>query len=141
MLNLNPYLHFNGNAEEVMVFYKTVFNSEFTNLQRYGDTPGSEKMAAPEREKILHISLPVGKGDTIIMATDILEMMQPTYVTGTNIYLCINAESEQEVDRLFMELSAGGSIKMPVNKMMWGAYFGMCKDKFGTQWMISYEHK
>lgn len=141
MLHLNPYLHFDGNAEEAMNFYKIVFNSEFTILQRFGDNPGSEKMPAADRDKVMHISLPVGKGDTVIMATDIIEMMRPSFVIGTNFYICIHAESEQEVDRLFAALSADGEIKMPVNKMMWGAYFGICKDKFGIQWMISYEHK
>ncbi|MDP4263697.1 MAG: VOC family protein, partial [Bacteroidota bacterium] len=28
---------------------------------------------------------------------------------------------------------------MPLDKMFWGAYFGMCTDKFGIQWMVSYD--
>jgi len=30
---------------------------------------------------------------------------------------------------------------MPLNKTFWDAYFGMCRDRFGVQWMINYELK
>jgi PhnB protein len=60
--------------------------------------------------------------------------------TGTNFYVSINAESEEEADKLFNGLSAGGQVFMPLEKTFWGSYFGMCKDKFDIQWMMSYEY-
>jgi PhnB protein len=46
--------------------------------------------------------------------------------------------SDREADKVFAALSGNGVIEMPMNKTFWGAYFGMCIDKFGVQWMINY---
>jgi PhnB protein len=138
MISINPYLNFAGNTEEALNFYKSVFGGEFIALQRFKDIPGNEKLSANEQEKIMHVSLPLGK-DNMIMATDTLESMGQTLSPGNNFYICISSESEEETDRLFKGLSAGGKIEMPLAKTFWGAYFGMCVDKFKVQWMISYE--
>lgn len=125
-----------GNTEAAMNFYKSVFGGEFMTFSRYKDVPGGEKMIDAEKEKIMHASLPVG--GNIIMGTDMLESMGHSLITGNNVSICIEAESEQEVDRLFQALSAGGKVEMPANKTFWGAYFGMCIDKFGIKWMLNY---
>ncbi len=139
MLGINPYLHFPGNAEKAMNFYRSVFGGEFSIFQRYGDISGAEKMTADDREKIIHISLPLVNGHTI-MATDMLDsMMGLPFEAGNNFHICVHAESEKEADRLFTHLSAGGAVLMPMNKTLWGAYFGMCRDAFNIQWMINYD--
>lgn len=135
MINCNPYLHFMGNTEAAMNFYKSIFGGEFTALSRFKDVAGGEKMTAEDQEKIIHISLPMGKGNSI-MATDMLESMGQSLVTGNNFHISINAESDEEVERLFQALSKDGKVEMPLNKTFWGSYFGMCKDRFGIQWMI-----
>jgi PhnB protein len=140
MLQLNPYLHFMGNTETALNFYRSVFGGEFSIFSRFGDVPGGEKMPVADQQKIMHVSLPVGKSNTI-MATDMLESMGQSLIAGNNFHICIEAESEGEVDRLFGQLSAGGKVEMPLNKTFWGAYFGMCQDKFGIQWMINYTMK
>jgi PhnB protein len=139
MLQINPYLHFMGNTEEAMHFYKSVLGGEFSIFSRFKDLPGGENMSAEEQEKIMHISLTTKSGVTI-MATDALKSMEQRVDIGNNIHLCIQAASEAEVDGLFAGLSAGGKVEMPVNKTFWGAYFGMCQDKYGVQWMINYTY-
>jgi len=37
MALINPYIHFNGNAEEAFTFYKSVFGGEFSKVSRYKD--------------------------------------------------------------------------------------------------------
>ena len=140
MLTINPYLNFNGNTEEAFNFYKSVFGGEFTALQRYRDMPEGSKLSLEEQEKIMHISLPVGRS-TVLMATDALESMGQKLVEGNNFYLMIEAESKDQVYRLFYELSAGGEVTMPLQVTFWGAFFGQFKDKYGIQWMVSYEIK
>jgi PhnB protein len=140
MLSINPYLHFMGNTEVAMNFYKSVFGQEFNTFTRFKDVPGGEKMAVRDQGKIMHVSLPVGSANAI-MATDMLESMGHSLIAGNNFHICIEAESEAEVDKLFNKLSADGKVSMPLNKTFWGAYFGMCQDKFGIQWMINYEFK
>jgi PhnB protein len=53
--------------------------------------------------------------------------MGHTLTTGNNFYVTVYTESEAEADRIFPAISEGGTIKMPLNKTFWGAYFGMCK--------------
>ena len=136
MTALNTYLNFNGNTEEVFNFYRSVFGGEFATLQRFKDTPDADKMPASEQEKIMHVALPVG--NNVLMGTDVPGSM-PQVTTGTNMSICINADSKEETDKLFNGLSAGGQITMPLDKMFWGAYFGMLTDKFGIQWMVNFD--
>lgn len=137
MHNFNPYLNFMGNTEDAMNFYKSVFGGEFTLFHRYGDVPGGEKMSAQDQKKIIHISLAINKSMTI-MATDTLESMGQPLTAGNNFHIHLQAENEPEADRLFAGLSAGGKVEMPMNKTFFGAYFGMCQDKFGICWMINF---
>lgn len=139
MAAINPYLNFNGNTEEAFNFYKSVFGGEFAGLMRFKDTPEAAKLSAPEQDKIMHIALPIGNGN-ILMATDALESMGQTLTVGNNFHLTISPESEEEADRLFQALSAGGQVRMPMQKTFWGDYFGMLTDKFGIQWMVSYDY-
>jgi PhnB protein len=73
------------------------------------------------------------------MATDSLESMGQTVVPGNNFHIVVHTDSEEETDILFAKLSNGGEIEMPLNRTFWGAYFGMCRDKFGIQWMINFD--
>lgn len=140
MLSINPYLNFKGNTEEAMRFYKKILGGEFTLVTRYGEIPGGDKMPEPDRQKINHITLTLPNG-SVIMATDVLEFMDDRVTMGTNFFIIIHTENEEETDRLFNALSENGKIEVPVNKTFWGAYFGMCVDRFGVQWMINYSYK
>lgn len=137
MLTITPYLHFMGNSEEAMTFYKSVLGGEFTIVGRFKDVPGGEKMSSADQQKLMHISLTLPNGG-VIMATDILESMEHTLVVGNNYHICLHTKSEAETDKCFNALAAGGKVTMPLNKTFWGAYFGMCTDKYNIQWMINY---
>jgi PhnB protein len=140
MATLNPYLNFNGNTEEAFNFYKSVFGGEFISLQRFSDTPHGESMPANEKHKIMHVALPVGKGN-ILMGTDLLESQGQTLKQGNNYHLSLHPESKDEADQLFNGLAAGGQVTMPLEMAFWGDYFGMCVDKFGISWMVNYAGK
>jgi PhnB protein len=139
MVAINPYLNFPGNTEEAFNFYKSVFGGEFMALQRFKDTPEADKLPAGDQEKIMHVALPIGRGN-ILMATDALESMGQTLNMGNNFSLTINVDSKDEADNLFISLSAGGKVTMPLQDAFWGAYFGMLTDKFGIQWMVNYDY-
>ena len=143
MATINPYLNFNGNAEEAFNFYKSVFGGEFTNFHRFkdipADTPGCGDLSESDKEKVMHVSLPIGDGN-VLMASDTLEAYGKLVTNGNNFSISINAESKDETDRLFNGLSDGGRVIMPLADAFWGAYFGMFEDKFGIQWMVNYEY-
>lgn len=137
MIVVNPYLNFNGTTQEAFDFYKSVFGGDFSLVQRFKDTPFGEKMADKEKDMIMHIALPVGKGTTL-MGTDSLESQGQSLNVGNNFSLTIHTESEEEADKYFNAISAGGQVTMPLEKAFWGDYFGMCVDKFGIQWMVTH---
>ncbi len=138
MITINPYLNFPGNTEEAFNFYKQVFGGEFLTVQRFKDTPESARVPEHEKDKLMHIALAVGN-NTLLMGTDALESMGHSVTMGTNHHLSIDTESEAEAQKLYDNLSAGGKATIPMGKMFWGAYFGMCTDKFGVQWMVSFD--
>jgi len=134
---LNPYLNFNNNTEEAFNFYKSVFGGEFAMVMRFKDIPAEYKGPAHEDNKIMHISLPI-PGCGMLMGSDVPEQMGKV-VTGNNIQLSLTPSSKEEADKLFNGLSAGGQVTMPMADAFWGAYFGMCEDKFGIRWMINFD--
>lgn len=139
MATLNPYLNFPGNTEEAFNFYKSVFGGSFATLQRFKDTPESGRVPANEKDKLMHVALPVGKGNTL-MATDALESMGHKVTVGNNIQLSLETESKEEAEKLFKGLSTGGKVTMALADTFWGAHFGMVIDKFGIQWMVNYTY-
>lgn len=138
MLGVNPYFNFMGTTEEAMKLYKSVFGGELI-LSKFKDVPGGEKMSAEDQEKIIHSSLTINKSTTL-MATDLLESMAQKLSLGNNTHVCIQAETEAEANKFFEGLSKGGKVTMPMNKTFWGAYFGMCLDKYGISWMINFTY-
>lgn len=139
MQNTDIYLHFNGQSEEAFKFYKSIFGGEFITAHRYKEMPGSDKMNAEDREKFMHISMRITPFTTL-MATDLPTREDQSLRMGNNIHICLQAESEKEANKLFQALSKGGKIGMPMGKTFWGAYFGMCEDKFGILWMINFNY-
>ncbi len=137
MPTFHPYLNFDGNAAEAFDFYKSVFGGEFAAKQKMSDAPGTESLPDSEKDRIMHIALPLASG-TILMASDCVPSAGHVLNPGNNVYINIAADSREEADRLFNGLSAGGDIEMPMADMFWGDYFGSFKDKFGIQWMINF---
>jgi PhnB protein len=139
MKALNPYLTFKGNCEMAFNFYKSVFGNEFITVSRFGEMPLTNglKTLDADKNKIMHIALPLSK-DNILMGSDTGGEWAPTTIIGNNVSLSITAESKEEADRLFDQLSAGGKATMPMNDTFWGEYFGMLTDKFDINWMISF---
>ena len=138
MIKVNAYITFNGNCEEAFSFYKSVFGGDFLYIGRYKDVPQTDRQTFQRvnDEKIMHVTLPIGK-ETIIMGCDNPEANEQTTSTGSNISLSIDIDTKAEADRLFNELSVGGQVKMAMSQTFWGAYFGVLTDRFGINWLIN----
>ncbi|MBV9963675.1 MAG: VOC family protein [Parafilimonas sp.] len=135
MFHLVPYLHFNGEAEEVLNFYKDVFDGEILVISRYGDSP----MQANEdwKNKIIHSRLKFG--DNLIMISD-SHNGQLANKEG-NIQLSVEVDDKKKIEEVFNKLAESGKVTMPLAKQFWGATFGMLQDKFGVNWMFNHEEK
>jgi PhnB protein len=140
MAQINPYINFNGNAEEAFTFYKSVFGGEFAKIMRFKDLSSPLfQVSENDANKIMHIALPIGKN--ILMANDVPESLGLTNENENRSKISISAESKEEADKLFNGLSVGGQIEAPIGDSPWGSYFGMFRDKYGIEWMVDFDPK
>lgn len=134
---VNPYLNFPGNTLEAFEFYRSVFGGEFPMVVRYRDFPGNMCAPAAAADRIAHIALPLGA--SMLMGTDLVGDDVATFNPGNASFIVIAPDDADEARRVFNGLSAGGSVAMPLQPTEWAEQYGICTDRFGVQWMISYE--
>ena len=131
MRTINPWINFNGNAEEAFTFYKSVFGGEFARIIRFKDLASAEfQVPDNEANRIMHIALPIGKHNVII-ANDVPEFMGRVNENENRSKISVSAESREEADKIFTGLSAGGDIEGTIGDSPWGTYAGMFRDKYG----------
>lgn len=139
MKQVNPYINFGGNCEEAFTFYQSVFGGELqlVRFRDMKDMPDMEKLSEENLNKIANIALPIG-ANTILMGDDGAGVFGNGITEGDRFSIEIEPESAEETDKLFMALSEGGEVKMPLTETGWAEKFGQCTDKYGVRWMISY---
>lgn len=144
MATTSIYLNFSRNTEEAFRFYQSVFGGEFVGgIHRMGEVPtqeGQTPIQEEDKDLVMHIALPI-LGGCLLMGTDAPESMGFRLNQGNNVYINLEPDTRDEADALFMKLSQGGRVEMPLREMFWGDYFGSCVDKFGIQWMCNCSQK
>lgn len=140
MATVNVYLTFNGTCEEAFNFYKSIFGGEFNAINRYSEIPEPESIPLTESDKnrLMHIGLPISK-ETILMGADNIRSNENNTAFGNNFSIMIMLDSREEADRVFKALLDGGRITMPLEEQFWGDYMGALTDKFGINWLVTYE--
>lgn len=140
MPTINPYINFNGNAEEAFTFYKSVFGGEFGKLIRFKDL-SSPEFQIPENDanKIMQITLPIGSN--VLMANDVPESLGRVNENENRSKIAVSADSREEADKLFNGLSRDGAVEMPMSESPWGTYFAMFRDKYGIEWTVEFDPK
>ncbi|MCC5942110.1 MAG: VOC family protein [Balneolaceae bacterium] len=140
MKSINPYLIFNGNAEEAFDFYQSVFGGEVFKM-RFSEMPGTSEMPEQDQNKLAHVALAISGNDQVLMASDAGTGHEANIQENGNYYLSLVPESAEEAEAIFNKLSEGGKIIMPLDETDWAELFAMFADKFGVQWMINYGDK
>lgn len=140
MTTINPWINFNGNAEEAFTFYKSVFGGEFSKIIRFKDIAGPEfQIPSEEAEKIMLIALPIGDKN-VLMANDVPSFMGKVNESENRSKIMVSVESKEEAERLFNSLSVGGTVEGPMGDSPWGTYAGMFRDKYGIEWMVEFSN-
>jgi PhnB protein len=129
------YLHFPGDCEAAIKFYKDCLNAEIIQMSRMGES--QMEIAESLKTKIMHARLKID--DNLIYMSD--TFAPETLIKGNNISLSLEIENLEKINQLFNKLAEGGHIKMPLQDTFWGARFGMLEDKFGINWMLNCELK
>ncbi|MBN2718052.1 MAG: VOC family protein [Deltaproteobacteria bacterium] len=141
MAKVSTYLNFERNTEEAFNFYRGVFGGEFVapGIMRMGDAPplkNAPPLSEEDRQLVMHMALPI-LGGHVLMGTDVAESMGFRHNPGNNVHINLEPDTRAEAAKLFDALSEGGTVSMPLQDTFLGAYFGICTDRFGVQWMIN----
>lgn len=138
MATINPWINFNGNAQEAFEFYKSVFGGEFSKVVRFKDIASDEMpVDAKEENKIMYIALPIDT-NTMLIANDVPEVLGRVNENENRSKILVSAESREEADKIFNGLSAGGIVEGPMGDSPWDSYAGMFRDKYGIEWIIEF---
>lgn len=133
MTRFHPYLNFNGQCREALGFYSDCLDGR-VELQKIAESPMAAQMPSEMGSHILHGTLS-RNGSVLLMGSDMIgNNLRP----GNAISLCIHCSTDEEINRYFSKLSAGGTVRVPLHQSFWGATFGELTDKFGMTWMLSY---
>jgi PhnB protein len=130
-MNVQPYLSFEGRAQEAIDFYKGAIGAQVEMVMHFKDAPPEMQADVTQKDKVMHAAFKVG--DTTIMATDGQCTGSSTF---SGISLTLNAVSNTEAEKLFNALSQGGKVNMPMSETFFAHRFGMVADKFGVGWMV-----
>ena len=132
-MQVQPYLFFEGRAEEAIEFYRKTLGAEVLMLMRYKDSPEPQPKGAqtPSGDKVMHSSLRIG--DTEIMASDGFAQGKPSF---QGFALSLNARDDAQARRWFEALADGGKVQQPLIKTFFSSSFGMVADRFGLMWMV-----
>ena len=133
---INSYLHFDGNATEVMNYYKECLGAELF-IMKIGDSPIAQQCPAGMQDQVMHATLSKD-GNVLIMASDMVAPGFP-FVKGNNYALSVSCNSEEEIHSLFEKLKEGGHIIDALKPQFWGAIFGVVNDKYGIRWMLNFD--
>ena len=133
-MTLNTYITFEDNCREAFEFYRSVFGGEFAAMETFRGGPPDMGVPESELDRIMHVSLPIGS--SVLMGSDSSSVFGPGPVMGTNFSISYEADSREDADDKFANLSEGGTVTMPLGDMFWGDYFGSLIDKFGINWQV-----
>lgn len=116
MQKIITFLWYNGQAEEAVNYYVSIFpDSKVVNIARFGDAgPG-------QKGSVLTVDFQLA-GQSFIALNG-----GPEFRFTEAISLFVNCETQQEVDTLWEKLSDGGEI----------GRCGWLKDKYGLSWQIT----
>lgn len=128
---LTVYLIFTGTCKEAMEFYADCLGGKITIMRTFEESP----LAVTEETKDLIFDSEIKAKDIIIKASDALP--ENKIIEGSNFSLFLTCKAKEELQDKYSKLSKEGKVIMPLEEAGKIKSFGMFKDKFGIQWMIT----
>jgi PhnB protein len=133
-MDLNFYLHFNGNCETAFKFYEKALGGKIEAIMPFEGSPMANQVPAEWSKKVLHARMTIG--DSVVMGSD---APPERYTKPTGFSINIPAKDAAEAEKFYNALVDGGQVCMPLAETFWAVRFGMLVDKFGVPWMVNAE--
>ncbi|HLU22786.1 MAG TPA: VOC family protein [Bacillaceae bacterium] len=132
---LNPYIRFDGNARDAIMFYVNVFKLEEPQIMTFGSIHSEEELPPGAKDLVMHTELRIAGGN--LMISDNFPGMP--LQQGNNFSLGYISNKETEIREAFEKLKDGGSVIMELQETPWTKCYGSIKDKFNIEWQFSYQ--
>ena len=137
-MKLIPHFTFDGQAEEALNFYASVFNGKVETMIRYKDyqAESQEEVSEKDMNRLVYSSVTIGDGYQI----DICDYDPgETRSIGSCIFMDVCYTDQAELKRVYEAISADGKVIMPLGKTHWSENFACVIDKFGIGWNLMQE--
>ncbi len=135
-MTINPWINFNGNAEEAFTFYQSVLGGEFTNITRFKDIASAEfPVDEQDANKMMRITLQFSDTEFLI-GNDVPAFMGTVNEQENRSKIHLVADDHEEALRICTELAEGGTVEVPMSENSEEAGFSMFRDKYGIEWIV-----
>ncbi|MDD1715674.1 MAG: VOC family protein [Methanolinea sp.] len=137
MLQVTPFLLFDGNCAEAMTFYYRCLGGKLT-LTKLSETPMKDQFPKEKHDRIINAHLVSGAiniSATDWMASPALEPKQ-----GNTFAIFVIGGTNDELKTIFDKLAEGASKEwfQGLHEMPFGTY-GQFFDRYGFQWIFKGE--
>ncbi|MER6433488.1 VOC family protein [Streptomyces sp900105245] len=125
---ITTFLMFEGDAENAMTFYSTLFDdAEIVSIQRYGaDGPGKEG-------SVQHATFSLAGEQFMCIDSP----AKHAFGFTPAIPLFVQCADEAEIDRLYTALAEQGTELMPLGDYGFSPKFGWINDRYGVSWQLN----
>ena len=127
---LIPTIHFHGNCDEAIAFYKETLGARVKEIAHAKDAPADTGMDSLPPDFVMYSEIELF-GSTVSM-TDGAQ----TPLVSDNFSFMISFDTADEVASVFNKLAVGGKIVEPLAPQFWASMYGFVTDKFGVGWSI-----
>lgn len=134
-MSVGVYIKFNGNCNEALTYYASLFETE-TTIMTFAEMPPNPEYPIPDDMKDLVMHGSFHAFESLIMVSDAIPGQEHTL--GDNISLIVTWNDSDEIKRVFKFLSKDGTVTMPLEKTFWAELFGSVRDRFGIEWQFDY---
>jgi PhnB protein len=131
---ITPCIHFQGNCNEAINFYKEALGAEIKAIFYAKDAPdsGTESLTP---DNVMHSDILIcGMNFSLTDGSDVP-------ITGEHISFLVTYDTAEEVRSAFEKLAVGGRIVEPLAKVFWSDFYGYVIDRFGVNWQVMVKHE
>ena len=134
-MQINPYLHFDGDCAEAMRFYAGLLGGEIDMMMTFGQAPPMDGAPAEWNDKVMHAQIKAPGGLTL-MGTD----APPVYFkTPQGFSVSLTVDSAAEAERIYKALAdRAQAVSMELQKTFFAERFAMLTDRFGIPWIVNF---
>ena len=123
MQKITPFLWFDGQAEDAVKFYTSIFkDSKIGRILRYGEEVAKVSASGQPAGSVLTIEFEI-EGQKFVALNG-----GPQFQFNESISFVVNCDTQKEVNYFWEKLSASGGEESAC---------GWLKDKFGVSWQIT----